>query len=228
MRIIDITGVIKKDMWNYEAPFPKFDMRPLGKVPWVDGEVYCEVFEGLHSQTGTYLETPAHYFGNDQCYLIADIPVGKLVEIPCTVLNIGGIQLDNPIKRTPVTKEMLERCTDGTDIPEGSAILIGTGWGKHWMDPCYLELSPYFTYDAMLWLISKEPFLLGSDIPRWENLDKPQGFFKAFFTADILMLAPCINLEKIVKSTCRLTALPLNIPGTSAVPCRAIVIEEGE
>ncbi|MDO8685685.1 MAG: hypothetical protein Q7J78_03335, partial [Clostridiales bacterium] len=78
----------------------------------------------------------------------------------------------------------------------------------------------------MQWLILKKPFLLGTDFPRWENLVKPEGFFDAFYAAGILMLAPCINLENIMKSKVKLTALPLNIPGTSCVPCRAIIVEE--
>ena len=94
------------------------------------------------------------------------------------------------------------------------------------MDQHYLEHSPYFTNEAMQWLISKKPFLLGTDFPRWENLIKPEGFFESFYTADILMLAPCVNLESIIKSKVKLTALPMNIPGTSCVPCRALIVEE--
>lgn len=228
MKITDITGVIRKGMWNYEDPFPRFDIRPLGKVPWVSGEVYCEVFEGLHSQTGTYLETPAHYYGNDKCYLAADIPVEKLVNIPCAILNLDGGLFESPTARIPITAEMLDSCPGSRDIPGNCAIIVGTGWGKYWMDDSYLNLSPYFTYEAMQWLIAKKPFLLGSDIPRWENLEKPQGFFERFYSADILMLAPCVSIEKIKKNKGMLTVLPLNIPGTSAVPCRALIIEEGD
>jgi kynurenine formamidase len=78
----------------------------------------------------------------------------------------------------------------------------------------------------MKWLIGKKPFLLGSDFPRWDHLTKSERFFPEFFAADILMLAPCVNLEAVRKPDVRLTALPLHIPGTSAVPCRAIVMEE--
>lgn len=58
--VIDITGPIQEGMWNYEPPFPVFHRSPLPQVPWVDAPVYCDIFEGIHSQTGTYLETPAH------------------------------------------------------------------------------------------------------------------------------------------------------------------------
>ncbi|OGO79897.1 MAG: hypothetical protein A2Y21_10375 [Clostridiales bacterium GWC2_40_7] len=226
MRVLDITGKIRENMWNYEEPFPRFKLRSLEDIPWVDGKVYCEIFEGLHSQTGTYLETPAHYYGNDNCYLIADIPVEKLMNKSCSVINIDSKLFCNSQDRIPVTAEMLENSPGSRGIAEGEAVLVGTGWGSRWMDQHYLEHSPYFTNEAMQWLISKKPFLLGTDFPRWENLIKPEGFFESFYTADILMLAPCVNLESIIKSKVKLTALPMNIPGTSCVPCRALIVEE--
>lgn len=226
MNVIDISGPIKDGMWNYEDPFPKFGLHPLGEVPWVGCEVYCEIFNGLHSQTGTYLETPAHFYGNSNCYLVSDIPIGKLVNIPCTILMLEETSFDRAEKRLPITSEMLEACAEGKQIETGSAILVGTGWGKYWMDAGYLTHSPYFTKDAVRWLLSRKPYLLGSDFPRWENMDKPEGFFPEFYAADVLMLAPCVNLESAGNRNCRLTVLPLNIPGTSCVPCRAIIQTE--
>lgn len=223
MQVIDITGQIKTGMWNYEPPFPTFTLKPLPEVPWVKGRVYCEIFDGLHSQTGTYLETPAHYFGNDNCYLLADVPVSKLVNIPCRVLMLPEEPFLSSTERMPVTLEMLlEAAKDNIPQP-GEAILVGTGWGKCWDDADYLERSPYFSKEAMDWLISRKPFLLGSDVPRWESFEHPQGFFDAFYKADILMLAPCVQLEQAGNGLHTLTVLPLHIPGTSCAPCRAIL-----
>lgn len=228
MKTIDITGQIYEGMWNYEHPFPKFKMEPLGNVPWVKGEVFCETFGGLHSQTGTYLETPAHFYGNNKYYLVDDIPIEKIVNIPCHVINLYDNEFKNSIiPNKPITRSMLELSVgEEDDILENCAILVGTGWGKHWRRDFYLQSSPYFTYEAMKWLISKKPILLGTDFPRWENIDKPENFFEDFYSAGILMLAPCINLENISKKQVKLTVLPLRIPGTSCIPCRAVVVEE--
>jgi len=226
LRIIDITGEIRTGMWNYEPPFPSFSLRPLPQPPWVNTRVYCEIFDGLHSQTGTYLETPAHYFGNDRCYLLSDVPAAKLFDLPCTLLMLPPALFEGAGERVPVTREMLENTQGAASIREGYSILVGTGWGNHWMEPCYLEKSPYFTYDAMAWLIGKKPYLLGSDMPRWESFEHPQGFFRDFYEADILMLAPCVRLEQLGAARLRLTALPLHVPGTSCAPCRAVAAVE--
>lgn len=225
LEIIDLTGEIKTGMWHYEAPFTEFSLQPLPEVPWVKGRVYCEIFQGLNSQTGTYLETPAHYFGNDNCYLLADVPVKKLVNLACRVLMLPENAFAGS-QRTPVTLPMLLSAAAGNQPLPGEALLIGTGWGKNWDAADYLSRSPYFTREAMDWLIAQKPFLLGSDIPRWESFEHPQGFFESFYRANILMLAPCVNLEQAGSGFFRLTALPLHIPGTSCAPCRAVLCRE--
>ncbi len=221
-----MTGLIDKGMWNYEPPFPTIDIKPLPPVPWVKGPVYCEIFDGLHSQTGTYLETPAHYYGNDDCYLLIDVPAEKLVDVPCVVFNLGEWEIRKPGERRGITVEDLENCPAAKEVKEGDAILIGTGHGKYWFHEDYLEGGPYFTKAAMDWVLSKKPFILGTDSARWENLQKPEGFFEDFYKANVLMLGPLVNLEKIPSGRARLTALPLKVPKTSCAPTRVVVIED--
>lgn len=223
MKIVDITGMIKNGMWNYGAPFPEFHLKKLPKIDWLSEEVFCEIFEGLHSQTGTYFETPAHFLGNDKCYLAEDVPLEKLIDIDCVILNLDREFPED--QRTAITAGDLKSRFSGRDIREGDAIIVGTGWGKKWMDDTYMKASPYFTYDAMMWLIAKKPCLLGSDFPRWENLEDKQGFFPEFYHNDILMLAPCVNIEEIKEQRIKLTVAPVSIAGTSCVPCRAFVKE---
>lgn len=223
-KIIDITGTIYDGMWNYEPPFTKFRLKPLPEVPWVKGRVYCEIFDGMHSQTGTYLETPAHFFGNDQSYLIADIDPGKLYEMNCYIVHLEKHFKDSTQKS--ITYKMLKDVLDVNPVPEGYAILLSTGWGAAWCENYFLEKSPYIEKEAMNYLISKKPYLLGSDFPRWDNINQSQGFFRDFYEANILMLAPCVNLHKIGGLMCKLTVFPLKIPGTSCTPCRAVVVME--
>lgn len=227
MKMYDITGTIKNGMWNYDLPFPTFDLKPMENVPWTANRVYCEKLEGMHSQTGTYIETPAHFYGNENSYLIHDVPLEKLINTRCILLMLDENDYSINGKRIAITAQMLENCEGSRLVEESCAILVGTGWGKHWMDNNYLKQSPFFITDAIEWLISKRPIILGTDFPRWDNIDDPQGFFPLFYEANILMLAPCINLENVNELKFKLTVLPLKIEGTSCVPCRAILTTEG-
>lgn len=220
--IIDITGRIDEGMWNYPAPYPEISIEPMPPVPWAGGKVYAEIFAGMTSQTGSYLETPAHYYGNDKSYVLIDVPVEKLFRIPCVVLNIGQLDPQDGSGRPAVTLDKLQACSAAHHIEPGNAILLGTEWGRFWFDDRFLD-GPYLTKEAMEWLISKKPFLLGSDLARWENLEKPEGIFDDFYAANILLAGPFINLELIKQPRCLLTILPINVAGTSCAPCRALV-----
>lgn len=223
-KVTDITGPVYDGMWNYEPPFPAFHLKPLPEVPWVKGRVYCEIFEGLHSQTGTYLETPAHFFGNDKSYLIADIDVERLYEIDCFIVHLE--KYFDRTEQKHITYPMVKETLEKSSVSPGTAILLSTGWGQAWCEELFLEQSPFIKKEAMEYIISQKPYLLGSDFPRWDNIKESEGFFKDFYDANILMLAPCVNLSKIKSQHCKLTVLPLKIPGTSCTPCRAVVIEE--
>ncbi|MEH2958927.1 cyclase family protein [Candidatus Merdisoma sp. JLR.KK006] len=226
-RIIDITGKIDHGMWNYDPPFTSINIKPLPPIGWLGGQtVGAELFEGVHSQTGTYLETPAHYFGNDNSYLLSDVPAERTYEVPCVVLNIGMFNMDLEKGRHGITVEELEACKNVSCIKEGDAILVGTGWGRYWFDPHNLDGAPYFTRDAMMWLIDKKPFILGADSARWDNLEEPQGFFQTFYEANILMAGPFVNLEQCTAERCKLTILAANFMHTSCAPARALIIED--
>lgn len=220
--MIDITGTIYNGMWNYEDPFPRVHIRPLPQVDWVDTRVYCEIFDGLHSQTGTYLETPAHLLG-EKSYPLDKVPLSRIADVPAVVLHLPSFPMDG--KRRPVTCEMLEEAEGAELLCEGDAIFICTDWGQYWYEEGYLANSPFFTMGAMDWILSKKPSILGTDFPRWENLDKPEGFFPKFYDADVLMLAPCVRLEQTKRKKYRLFALPLAVAGTCCAPCRAMLSE---
>jgi kynurenine formamidase len=217
--IVDITGTIYNGMWGLKPPFPEFNMRPLPDVPWVKNKVYCEIFDGLHSQTGTYLETPAHVLG-DKSYPLIDVDLSRLVDIETVIIKLDGFSIG---AKRPITVQMLESNPASSLICDKNAVLICCNWGRYWYDEKYLKCSPYFTKEAMQWLINKRPYLLGSDFPQWDNVDDSQGFFEDFYENNILMLAPCVNLEKASSPEVLLTALPIKIERTSCTPCRAFI-----
>ena len=218
-KVIDITGEIYNGMWSYGKPFPDVHIRPLDEIDWVKYSVYCEVFDGMNSQCGTYLETPAHLLGN-KSYPLIDVDAEKLVDIPAVILNVGDL---TDCCSAPITLDMIKNCAGASLLKKGQAVLICTSWGKLWKEETYLSDSPYITREAMDFLISQEPFLLASDFPRWDNLKNPQGFWNDFYNADILMLAPCVNLELAQKPEAELTVLPVKVTVTSCAPCRAVL-----
>ena len=87
-------------------------------------------------------------------------------------------------------------------------------------------MSPYFTYDAFMWLLDRNPSIIGSDTSCWEDLSNPSGFFPKFYEKGILMLACLWNLAEVTQDRVRLTVLPIKLENSCAAPCRAVIIED--
>lgn len=216
MKIIDLSGKIKKGIWTYGEMYPNFMPRQI-----VAGEntFFCEVFDGFTSQTGTYLETTAHSKGYAGNMMIEDIDIAKLVNIPCSVIHLDHLGFSNGGK---ITDEDFISAVKGHHINKGDAILFCCGWND-WYAPNFLTDSPCLSLKAMEWLLSFEPFILGSDIPCWQ---KDENLFGRFSQTNTLLLAPLVNLEQVNMFHVKLTVLPINITATCCIPARAIITEE--
>ena len=211
MKIYDISGRIREGIWKYGGMYPDYRQIPASAEP---GKCFFEIFEGFHSQTGTYLETAAHVTGYEGHRLIADVPVGDLYEIPCRVLHVKPTN-------GKITAAHFEAAAAGMTIPDGCALLIESGHDD-WYAPDFLTAAPWMTCDAMEWLLAKNPVLIGSDTPAWQ---KDEPVFDLFAPRDILLLAPLVGLAAADGKDARLTVLPLNIERTCCVPCRAVLAE---
>ena len=225
MGIIDLTGTIHTGMWSYDPPYPNFKLEPIPQPDWVEDKVYMENFKGMCGQTGTYLETPAHLLGYRESYPLIDVGIEKLINIRTYVIKLELDDLPESGGKRAIPGDKLVENVDQDLLESCDAVLVSTGWGKNWESADFLKACPFFKHDAMDFLIESKLFLLGSDSPMWENVENPEGFFPKFFNADILMLAPCVNLEMIREEVVALTVLPMKVEEACVVPCRAVAIE---
>ena len=223
MQLIDISGPIYNGMWNYTEPLG--GMLGHFKLSQIDFEFGVEkysvdTFEGFKAQTGTYIESPGKY--QDKKYYLSDIPLEKLFMIDAYLLFVEYEQLGKKDDKRYISLEDL-RAAEKEPVPGGSAILVGTGYGKNWENRNFFSKSWFFKREAMEYIISKRPFLLGTDSAEWENPKSPEGIFKMFYPANILILASCINFEKIEEFKVKLTVLPFKVQDSYISPVRAVV-----
>jgi len=179
----------------------------------------------MGGHTGLHIETPATSIGYDKSYPLIDVPIERLVNVDAYVLQIPYDKL--PIKdgKPFISLDEIKKA-EKEEIPEGAIILIGTGYGKYWDSEDYLSKSWFIKREAMYYIIDKRPLLLGVDATDFENWVNPERFFERFFNSNILLMAPCINLEKIKGFKVKFIALPLKIKGAAICPTRALVIED--
>ncbi len=226
MKVIDITGPMYNGMWYFGEPWPRFNFKTrYHRLEAVGITAMIEDFEGMGGHTGLHIETSATGIGYDRSYPLSDVPVEKLVMVDAYVLQIPHDKL--PIKdgKPFISLEDIKKA-EKEQIPEGAVVLIGTGYGKNWDKEDYLSKSWFIKRDAMFYIIDKKPLLLGVDATDFENWVNPERFFERFFNSDILLMAPCINLEKVSKFKVKFIALPLKIKGAAICPTRAVIIED--
>ncbi len=199
-------------MWTYGPPYEPFRMEQVPPVDWVAYPTYSQNIS-MNVQTGTYLETGAHMY--------PEMRTVDMLRPEELFLDAHVLYLQPKAAGEIIQADELEPLTAG--ILPCKAILVCTGWGRKWEEPDFLPDSPYFSVEAMDHLLSLKPALIGADLPRWDSLQNPQGFFPRFFFRDVLLLAPVVNLEQFGEQTGRLMVFPLPIRGACAAPCRAML-----
>lgn len=224
MKIIDITGPIYKGMWNFGFQHGQFriidlDFESLGRRYFHQG------FEGLVGSTGTCIETESAFKGIKKGMNVHQIPLERLVNLETYVLQVPLENLKQFHERKYISLEDI-KSAEKEPMGKNKGILVSTGYGKNWAKKDYIESSPFFKRDAVLYLLEKGPLLIGSDFPSWENKLKPENTDVPLFRSGAILMPNCINLEKIKKYEVKLIALPLKILDISGCPVRAVVIEE--
>lgn len=217
MPVYDISGPIREGIWKYGDAYPDFCLEHTSAEP---GTFFFEIFHGMNSQTGVYLETTAHVNGYETGRMLSDVPVSALVNIPCRVLHLDRDALAE--SGGAITLTILQKAMEGLYFPEGCAILFEAGWDD-WYAPEFLDGGPWLTRESMAYLLSKKPSLMGSDTSAWQN---EEPVFDLFAATDTLLLAPLVGLDKVPGKNGLLTVLPILVEGTCCAPARAVIVEE--
>jgi len=210
MKLTDITGLTEEGMWSYGAHIPPVAIRKI------EGKGETNYAFSLYSLSGTYLETAAHRL--KRAPALDDIPAERLIR-PAAI-----IQLESKRPREHITLQ--ELTGSNVKIQKGDAVIIATGWDRMWNRTNFVKDSPHFTPEAMDWVLSKKPFLLGGDVPCYDDPLQSEGLVNHLFQQGLMILAPLVNLRKVRAKRATLIALTPRIKNTCAFPCRALIVEK--
>ncbi len=165
------------------------------------------------TNTGTYIDCPFHRFAD-----------GK--DTAQTVLK-DFAQLDAVMIHIPFT-ETLKITEDHLKNREirNKAVLIQTGWDKHWNTELYYQNHPFLTEQAAMYLRDCKVKLVGIDS---HNIDDTDGRTRPVHTvllgAGILIEHLC-NLNKLPAENFTFTAAPPKFKGVGTFPVRAFASVE--
>ena len=224
MKITDITGPIQEGMWDFAFEGGQIKLRKLN-YDFMGEEYRHEGFDGLVGSTGTFLETGATALGYDKVISVDKIPLEKLVNVNAYILQIPYDSLKEKDGRKFVSLANIKNAEQEV-IEKKCAILIATGYGKNWFEKDYMSKSPFFKKDAFDYLLDKNPCLVSSDFPSWENTLDLEGFLPRLYSSGVFVLVSTANLDNIKSYKAKLTALPIKVTGVCMCPARAVIIEE--
>jgi kynurenine formamidase len=170
----------------------------------------------LVGNTGTYLDTPFHRY--EDGYDLNGLMLNQVSDVPGLVVNVTGAQ---------------GRAIDWTHFAaapvQGKAVLVHTGWDRHWRTDAYFEGHTYLTAAAATYLRDHGATLVGIDS---YNIDTTDGGERPVHTillgAGIPIVEHMTNLAALPASDFRFFAAPPKISGMGTFPVRAHAILKAE
>ena len=167
----------------------------------------------LVANTGTYLDTPEHRFAGAED--LAAVGLDRLADLPGVVIDGDRRGVDAARLSTVVGDRTLA----------GTAVLVRTGWDRHWGTAAYGEPAPYLTADAVDWLVARRPALVGIDSVNIDDMaDLSRPAHTGLLAAGILIVEHLTNLNSLPLSGFRFFATPPLIAGLATFPVRAFAL----
>ncbi len=161
------------------------------------------------TNTGTYIDCPFHRFENGKD--LSQVGLERFADLEAIVIRIPHS------KTIEITEEHLKNY----EI-RNRAVLIQTGWDKHWNTEQYYENNPYLTEKAAEYLRDCSVKLVGIDS---HNIDDTKGkrrpVHTALLGADILIVEHLCNLYLLPESGFTFSAIPPKFKGVGTFPVRA-------
>ena len=209
-RLVDLSHLIEAGMTTYKGlPGPHicdYWTREHSADFYDDGSTFQIGRIDMVANTGTYLDAPFHRYadGDD----LAALDLQRLAALPGLVVRSEAMAVD-------------AQAFEGLDVA-GKAVLVHSGWDRHWRTEAYFENHPFLTEAAARLLVARGATLVGIDS---HNIDDTRTRSRPVHTvllgAGILICEHMTNLGALPEAGFTFTAAPPKIAGMGTFPVRA-------
>jgi kynurenine formamidase len=109
---------------------------------------------------------------------------------------------------------------------DGRAVLLHTGWSRHWRTPAYGAAgAPYLRRDGAEWLVEHGAVLVGIDSVNIDDMaDAERPAHTVVLRAGVPVLEHLCNLDRLPGAGFKLHAAPIAIRGLGTFPVRAYAV----
>ena len=162
----------------------------------------------LIGNTGTYLDTPYHRFADGAD--TAGVALERMADLPGIVVHVD-----------PAVRAVDAAVFDALDV-RGCAVLVHTGWDRHWRTDQYFEQHVFLTTGAAERLRDRGAVLVGIDSFNIDDTaDMARPVHTTLLGAGIPIVEHMTNLAALPDTGFRFTAVPPKIRGMGTFPVRA-------
>ncbi|MCE4026170.1 cyclase family protein [Microbacterium sp. Au-Mic1] len=219
-RIVDLSHSIHAGLVTYPGlPAPEitpFLTREDSRAKYAPGTEFAMDVITMIGNTGTYVDSPFHRYadGGD----LSSLPLEKLVDLPAEVFHLADAW--SPDRRGIGSATLADR-----DL-HGAAVLLHTGWDRHFGTPAYGRGAPFLTEDGAQALVGAGVALVGIDSLNIDDTESggERPAHSILLAAGIPVVEHLANLGSLPARGARFTAAPPAVAGFGTFPVRAHAI----
>jgi kynurenine formamidase len=211
VRFFDLSHTIEAGMVTYKGlPAPvicDYLSREASRGFYPPGTEFQIGRMELVGNTGTYLDSPFHRYADGED--LSALELERLAGLPAVTVQATDVQAVDADRFA------------GLDV-QGRAVLVHTGWARHWRTDAYFEDHPFLTEAAADHLVRAGAVLVGIDS---HNIDDTRGRARPVHSrllgAGVLIVEHLRGLEQLPDAGFRFTAAPPRVAAFGTFPVRA-------
>jgi kynurenine formamidase len=212
--LIDLSHTIGDGTVTYPGlPAPSISdylSRDASKERYAPGTTFHIARIDMVANTGTYLDSPSHRWEDG-----ADV-AALLLE---SIADVDGIVV------TATDGRAIDAAKFADVDVNGRAVLVHTGWSRHFATPAYATGHPFLTRDAAEALVERGAKLVGIDslnIDDTADLSRPAHTL--LLRAGIPIVEHLTALDRLPRDGFRFFAVPPKFRGVGTFPVRAFAL----
>ncbi len=217
-RLIDLSHEIEDGMVTYPGlPAPTIRdwlSRDKSTARYAAGTTFQMGMIEMLANTGTYIDAPSHRY--EQGKDVAGYALEQVADLPGVLVTA-----------TARGRAIEAGAFAGIDA-RGKAVLVRTGWDRHWRTEQYGKGHPFLTAAAARWLVDAGAALVGIDsLNIDDDTDGTRPVHTTLLGAGIPIVEHLCGLGQLPRDGFRFFAVPPKVKGIGSFPVRAFALVRG-
>lgn len=210
---IELSHVVEDGMVTYKGlPAPvvcDFLSREASREHYAPGTEFQIGTVQLCANTGTYVDSPFHRYADGAD--MSELPLDRLADLDAVVVDSRERALDRS-------------ALEGRAVA-GRAVLVRTGWDRHWRTDAYFEGHPFLIEDAAAFLVEQGALLVGIDSLNIDDTTTGERpVHSTLLAAGIPICEHLTNLAALPTEGFRFSAVPVMMKGMGTFPVRSYAV----